>query len=277
MAAKHPPNLPLRTNKKALITGASSGIGKDLATQFAAHGHDVVLVARRVEALAQLATELSTQYGIDVRVVAKDLATPHAAKELWTELNDVEIEFLVNNAGVGTYGDLLATAPELLSSMLQLNIMALTELTRLFAAPMKTRRSGAVLNVASTAAFQPGPHMAGYYASKAFVLSLSEALAFELAPHGVTVTALCPGPTASNFQQNAGMETSRMVKQRHFMMTSEAVARVGYAGMVAGKVVVIPGTANKVVAKTVPLFPRRLVTRLSAFMAGSPLTINTGS
>ena len=196
----------------ALITGASSGIGLELANLFARDGNDLVLVARSEGKLRQIASRLEGEFGIATRVLAADLAKPHAAQELVMTLNvhKVTIDALVNNAGFGLAGPFVATDLDKELEMIQVNIVALTELTKLLLPGMVTRRSGRILNLASTAAFQPGPLMAVYYATKAYVLSFSEAIADELRDSGVTVTALCPGPTDTGFAAVASLESSRL-------------------------------------------------------------------
>ena len=245
----------------ALVTGASSGIGRDLARLLAADGYDVVLVARRADALEALAAELG-----GARVLAADLADPAAPAKLAAEVPDVDV--LVNNAGVGDYGPFAEADLAKTLGMLQLNVAALTELTRRYLPGMLKRGNGRVLNLASTAAFQPGPLMAVYYATKAYVLSFSEAVAEEVRGQGVTVTALCPGPTASGFQAGAGMEESRLVKGRR-LPTSEQVARAGYRAMRRGRVVAVVGVGNRVLAASVRLSPRFVIRRVVKRMQGS--------
>jgi short-subunit dehydrogenase len=245
----------------ALITGASSGIGLELANLFARDGNDLVLVARSEGKLRQLASRLEGEFGIATRVLAADLAKPHAAQELVMTLNvhEVTIDALVNNAGFGLTGPFVATDLEKELEMIQVNIVALTELTKLLLPGMVTRRSGRILNLASTAAFQPGPLMAVYYATKAYVLSFSEAIADELRDSGVTVTALCPGPTDTGFAAAARLESSRLFNMAK-PMSSAGVARVGYEAMKRGKRVVIPGIRNKLLAQSIRVTPRRMVT-----------------
>jgi len=245
----------------ALITGASSGIGLELANLFARDGNDLVLVARSEGKLRQLASRLEGEFGIATRVLAADLAKPHAAQELVMTLNvhEVTIDALVNNAGFGLTGPFVASDLERELEMIQVNIVALTELTKLLLPGMVTRRSGRILNLASTAAFQPGPLMAVYYATKAYVLSFSEAIADELRDSGVTVTALCPGPTDTGFAVAARLESSRLFNMAK-PMSSAAVARVGYEAMKGGKRVVIPGLRNKLLAQSIRVTPRRMVT-----------------
>jgi uncharacterized protein len=238
----------------ALITGASSGIGLEIA-RILAGDHDVVLVARSAPALEQLAAEI----GPSARVVVADLSDPAAATKLAAEVPDVDV--LVNNAGFGDFGDFAAASPEKLDQMIELNIGSLTRLCRAYLPGMLQRRSGRIMNVASTAAFQPGPLMAVYYATKAYVLSFSEALAEETRGTGVTVTALCPGPTASGFQAGAAMEASRLVNGRK-LPSAQSVAAFGVKAMDRGDVVAVPGLQNKVLAASIRLSPRPVVRRL---------------
>src|SRR3954447_1995963 len=244
----------------ALITGASSGIGLDLARLFAKDGNDVVLVARSEGKLRELAAELERDCGVKAHVIVADLARPDAPRQLVDALT-VDVDVLVNNAGFGVTGPFVATdlAKEL--EMIQVNIVALTELTKLLLPPMVARRRGRVLNVASTAAFQPGPLMAVYYATKAYVLSFSEAVADELRCTAVTVTTLCPGPTATEFNQRGNIRTTRLFKGS--TMDAAAVARAGYDGMLRGRRVVIPGLRNRVVAGAAQIAPRKLATRVA--------------
>lgn len=247
----------------ALITGASGGIGLEAARLLAARRHDLVLVARRQSELERIAAELSRAHGITTHVIAADLGRPGAADVLADTLAErgLVIDVLVNNAGIGQYGAYVSTDAAQEATMVQLNIVALTALTKRLLPGMVTRRSGRVLNVASTAAFFPGPLMAVYYASKAYVLSLSEALAEEVVGTGVTVTALCPGPTATGFQAEAKMEESRLLKLSVMLPVTE-VARQGVEGMFAGRRVVVPGIANKVMIASRRLAPSGLLARL---------------
>jgi uncharacterized protein len=251
------------TRQLALVTGASSGIGADLARELAQGGHDLVLAARGADKLRALGDELEKTHAIRAHVIAADLAEPNAAETLVAELarRQLNVDILVNNAGYALYGPFAETdaADEL--RMIQLNIVALTQLTKLLVPGMLARKQGRILNVASTAAFQPGPLMAVYYASKAYVLSFSEALANECAGSGVTVTALCPGPTRTGFQARANMEKSKLVSGKE-IMTSAAVARIGYRALMKGKAVVIPGASNKMMAQAVRFLPRSTVTKL---------------
>lgn len=251
----------------ALITGASSGIGLELAHCFARDGIPVVLVARRANRLKTLAQELKDRYGVDTRVIPQDLTEPDATAGLIQTIEEegLTIEYLVNNAGIGSYGRFFETAwPELLK-VIQLNIVALTELTYFFGRKMIERNSGRILNVASTAAYQPGPWMAVYFATKAYVLWLSEALDEELKGTNVRVTTLCPGATLTEFQERAQMQTSRFVKRGAFM-TAEKVAQLGYEGMKRGKRVVITGFQNRLMVGTIRFLPRRLVTKIAGWL-----------
>ena len=251
------------TRPLALVTGASSGIGRELARLLAQDGHDLALVARRRELLEELAGEL-TSSGATVVVLPQDLSEEGAATALAGELaaRGLRPEVLVNNAGVGTSGFFAETPLDRELAMIRINVVAPTELTKLLLPAMLERRRGRILNVASTAAFQPGPLMAVYYATKAYLLSFSEALANETAGTGVTVTALCPGPTRTRFQQKAGVAESRLF---HSPLVSdvEPVARAGYEGMKRGRRVVVPGLANKVLVQAERLTPRRWVTAIT--------------
>jgi len=247
----------------ALITGASSGIGLELARVFAENGHDLVLVARSEDKLQTLGTELQSRGRIRAHVIGSDLSAPGAVQALVDRVAalGVEIEVLVNNAGYGVYGAFLETPLDAELAMIQLNVVALTELTKRMLPPMVARKRGRILNVASTAAFLPGPLMAVYYATKAYVLSFSEAIANELEGSGVTVTALCPGPTASGFQAAAKLEESKLVAGRT-LMSSREVARAGYEALMRGRRVFVPGLTNKVTAQLPRLFPRSVITKV---------------
>src|SRR5437870_9338714 len=228
--------------RTALITGASGGIGYEFAKLSAQDHNNLVLIARSGSKLAQIADELQQQFGISARSIALDLASPIAPQFLFDQLQreGIPIDILVNNAGYGRFGEFAELPLEESLGQIQLNVLALTALTRLFVGPMLERRSGKILNVASTAGFQPGPRMAVYYASKAYVISFSEALANELAGKGITVTCLCPGATTTGFANRAGNDKSRLFKQFR-PMDAKTVALKGYRGLVAGKTLVIPG------------------------------------
>ena len=243
----------------ALITGASSGIGLDLARVFAEDGHDVVLVARSEAKLRELAAELSSKHGVAATVIVADLSQPDAARHVFAAAPPVDV--LVNNAGHGITGKFAETALATELDMIQVNITALTHLTKLFLPQMLERKRGRILNVASTAAFQPGPLMAVYYATKAYVLSFSEAIAEELSGTGVTVSALCPGPTATGFQRAAKMSTEALLKVMKPVSSME-VARAGYRGLMSGKRVIIPGWKNKVGVQSLRVSPRLVATKV---------------
>jgi uncharacterized protein len=247
----------------ALITGATSGIGLALAEELARRKYDLVIAARRAEELGVVAVDLSERHSIGVEKVALDLSEPDAADRLAGQLrlDDRPIDVLVNNAGFAQYGPFVETDAEAELRMLYLNIFTVTRLTKLLLPSMVARGSGRVLNVASTAAFMPGPLMAVYYASKAYVLSFSEALAEEARGSGVTVTALCPGPTRTGFQARAEMEESKLVKNRS-IMDAAAVAHAGIEGALRGRSLVIPGATNKLQTLVPRLLPRFLVPRL---------------
>ncbi|HEY8210656.1 MAG TPA: SDR family oxidoreductase [Myxococcaceae bacterium] len=244
------------TRNTTLITGPTSGIGLDLTALFAADKHDLVLVSRSADKLEQLAAELRQKHGVAVTVLAMDLSEPAAPAALCSELErrKIAVDVLVNNAGYAQYGAFTETDADQERRMMQLNMITLTELTKRLVPGMVKRGRGRVLNVASTAAFMPGPLMAVYYATKAYVLSLSEALASELQGTGVSVTALCPGPTRTGFQARAQMESSKLVQGK--IMDSATVAKVGYRGLMAGKPLVIPGFSNQVQAMAPRLIPR---------------------
>ncbi len=250
-------------NRTVLITGPTSGIGYELAKLFAKDGYGLILVARGGDRLAPLKAELEKTYGVFVKTIEKDLSESNAPQEVFQELktDTHSIELLVNNAGFGNYGTFDQTDLETELRMIQLNIASLTHLTKLFLKGMIKNKWGRILNVASTASFQPGPLMAVYYASKAYVLSFSEALANELKGTGVTITALCPGPTRTGFQKRADIEGTRLVSGG-LIMDAKRVAEEGYRGLMRGKTVVIPGLKNKAIAFSVRLTPRNLVTKI---------------
>jgi short-subunit dehydrogenase len=251
-------------NQTALITGASGGIGYELAKLFAKEHNNVVLVARGASKLAQFAEELQREFGISAKAVPLDLTAAPAPQFLFDQLQreGIAVDILVNNAGYGVLGEFSKIPLEESLGQIQLNITALTHLTRLFVGPMIERHSGKILNVASTAGFQPGPLMAVYYATKAYVISFSEALANELNGSGVTVTCLCPGPTDTNLQERAGMENTRLVKTLR-PMDAKTVAGDGYRGLMAGKTLVISGFRNWLVAESLRFSPRKMVAAVS--------------
>jgi hypothetical protein len=242
----------------ALVTGASSGIGRALAREFAAHGYDVVLVARREDALRDVSREIKGR----VHLVSMDLAVHDAGTALAEEVQrrGIQVDVAVNNAGFGLQGEFSVLPPERQLEMIRLNVMTLTELTRRVLPGMLERRSGGILNVASTAAFQPGPLMAVYYATKAYVLSFTEAIAEEAAGRGVKISCLCPGPTHSEFAARAEMQGTPLF--RGHVMSAEAVARAGYQGWAAGEAVIVPGAANRRGIWLVRFAPRAMVRRI---------------
>lgn len=250
----------------ALVTGASGGIGLELARLLAADGHDLVLTARSGDKLQALAGELRSGAGVECRVVPVDLALPGGAADLAAVVADLgtPIDVLVNNAGFGLQGGFLEIELDEQLALLQLNVVALTELAWRFGRPMAERGRGRILNVASTAAFQPGPWMAAYYASKAYVLSLSDALASELEGSGVGVTALCPGPTATGFAERAEIQKARLF--RAGVMDAETVARAGYRGLMRDERRVVPGWSNRIGTWLVRFAPSGLVLRAVARM-----------
>jgi short-subunit dehydrogenase len=251
-----------------LITGASSGIGAELARVFARKGYPLVLTARRHERLEGLSAEIRQSHGVPVEIVALDLEDREAPRDLHEMLQErgIAVHTLVNNAGFGLRGYFASLPHEKQLAMIDLNVMALTSLCRLMLPGMIERRRGGILNVASIAAFQAGPYMTVYYATKAFVLSLSEALHDEAKPHGVIVTALCPGPTESEFSETAGLKDSRLFHAG--AMSSSEVARIGVEGYEAGRAIVIPGAKNRVGAIGSKFAPRFLSRRIAGLLQG---------
>lgn len=247
---------------RVLVTGASGGIGLALAEEFARRGHSLLLVARNREKLEAEAKRLAEAYGVATDAFPSDLTEPESRRRLAKLAAGPEnpIDVLVNNAGFATYGLFRELNPEQEMAMVRLNVEAVVDLSARLLPGMVERRRGGILNVSSTAAFQPGPLMATYYATKAFVLSHSEALANEVGGSGTTVTALCPGPTESNFQRAAELEDSKLVKAG--LMDAETVARAGVEGFFAGKRVVIPGFRNRFGAFMAWLLPRGLVAKV---------------
>jgi short-subunit dehydrogenase len=247
----------------AIITGASSGIGRDFADLFAADGHDLLLVARRRDALDALARSLSDRYGVTCDAFPADLARRLDREHLAARIRslDERILALVNNAGIGTHGYFHETDLDRELEIIEVNVAALTHLTKMVLPGMLARRRGRIVNVSSVAAFQPGPLMAVYYASKAYVQSFSEALSEEVSGTGVTVTALCPGPTVTEFQAQAGIHANAPAGGAP-AMTSREVAKAGYRGAINGKRVVVPGLGNKAVVLANRLLTRRRITRI---------------
>lgn len=244
----------------ALITGASSGIGLELAKLLAEKNYDLVLVARSVDKLKEFASQHTHA---KVYVLGKDLSTENAAQEIFDELitQNIHTDVLINNAGFGDFGFFCNSNWKKQQDMINLNITTLTHLTHLFLPGMIKNKRGRILNVASTAAFQPGPTMSVYYATKSYVLHFSEAIANELEGTGVTVTALCPGPTESNFQHAADLHESKLVKGKR-LPSSKQVAKYAYQAMTEGKRVAIPGFFNYIQANAIRFLPRNLVTKV---------------
>lgn len=247
-------------NKTALITGASGGIGMELAKIHASKGNHLVLVARNLKKLEQLKSEIENEHTVNVMLVKKDLSLADAALEVYQEVSKqkIQIDYLINNAGFGDYGWFYKTNWEKEQQMINLNITALTQFCKLYLPEMVKRGSGKIMNVASTASFQPGPGMAVYYATKAYVLHFSEALHSEVRKKGVTVTALCPGATESGFSAAADMEDSKLFKGKKLPSSAE-VARYGYKAMMKGKPVAIHGLMNYLMANSVRFAPRSWV------------------
>ncbi|MDA0735343.1 MAG: SDR family oxidoreductase [Chloroflexi bacterium] len=264
-------NQDTQAHKTALITGATGGIGYETAKLFARDKYNLVLVARGEQRLKELGDELTKEYGITVMALAQDLAKLGASEEIFSNVQQqsITIDVLVNNAGFGSYGFFAESDLTKEMDMIQVNINALTHLTKLFLPGMLQRKSGKILNVASTAAFFPGPIMAVYYASKAYVLSFSEAIANELKGTGVTVTALCPGPTRTGFQSNAAVGNARLFESSQ-LMSAETVAKVGYKGLMRGKTVVIPGLTNQLMSLSPRFTPRNLTTSIVRYFQQSP-------
>lgn len=252
----------------ALITGASAGLGVDFCHLMAERGYDLVMVARSQERMGSLAAAIEVKHGIRCKVIAMDLSAPGSAEDLYRRIEQqkTNVDVLINNAGFGVYGDLVNNPVKSFEEMLQLNIMTLASLTRLFLADMLKIGKGKILNVASTAAFQPGPHMAGYYASKAFVLSFSEAVSHELRGTGVSITTLCPGPTRTEFFDRAGIKQSRL--KLMVMADSRTCAERGIVGMLSGSAIVIDGTKNWLIVQSLRFLPRFFVRSASAFISG---------
>jgi len=253
--------------RTALVTGTSAGIGWELAKEFANAGYNLVLLARSKEKLDKLAEEIKNSNNVDVLVMPKDLLASNSPQEIYDELKeqDITINSLVNNAGFGNYGNFAKADIKKELASIQLNVVALTELTWLFMQDMLEQNQGEILNVASTAAFFSGPYMAVYYATKNYVLAFSEALSQELKGTGVVVSTLCPGPTYSDFQATANMENSKLVKGKK-MMTSAEVAKIGYKGLKAKRAIVVPGLMNKVQILAPRFMPRRIMKIILANM-----------
>lgn len=251
-----------QSGKNVLISGATVGIGYELAKFFAADKFNLVLVARNKDLLLERMNEFISRYQVKVKIIPTDLSKPGASENLFQQLQEekIAIHTLVNNAGFGLLGSFVENDLETELSMIRLNITALTTLTKLFLKEMIQDGGGRILNVASTAAFQPGPNMAVYYATKAYVLSLGEALAEELGETPVVISTLCPGPTATEFQKRAHMGNSKLFKAK--VMEADEVAKIGYRGLQEGKTIVIPGLLNKLAVQSLRFSPRKWVVKI---------------
>jgi short-subunit dehydrogenase len=256
-------------NKTALITGATSGIGLELAKLFAKDKYNLVIVSRDQSSLDVTKKILEDDYSISVITICQNLSEKNSAQTIYetTKSKGISIDALVNNAGIGVYGLFQNTDLEKETVMIELNVTALTTLTKVFLPEMLNKRAGKILNVASTAAFQPGPGMAVYFATKAYVLSFSEALHEELRGTGVSVTTLCPGPTKTNFDVNAGAEHAKIFTGRG-IMTAKTVAQIGYDAMMRNKMTVVAGFKNAIFVFLVRLTPRQIVPRIVRWIQG---------
>ena len=248
--------------KTALITGASSGIGKAFAHIFAREGYNLVLVARNEQRLMELKKDLGEKFNCTSKVFIQDLSEIDAAQQLYSRVQDagLMIDALINNAGFGDYGEFAQMDEQKMSNMIQVNVTALTQLTRLFLPKMKERGKGKILNVASTAGFQPGPYMAVYFATKAYVLSFSEALYSELGGTGIAVTALCPGPTRTGFEKGTSKSGNPLFQGG--LMDAQTVAQRGFDGLMNGKRLVIPGAKNNALVLSGKFSPRSVVLKI---------------
>ena len=251
-------------NKTALITGASNGIGLELAKIHASKGDDLVLIARNKSKLEEIKSALEKQFNVAVYIIGKDLSEINSAQEVYDETTrqSIQIDYLINNAGFGDFGMFAATDWNKELQMINLNITTLTQFTKLYLQDMIKRRSGKIMNVASTAAFQSGPTMSVYCATKAYVLSFTEAVSNEVRDKGITVTALCPGATETGFQAAGGLEDSKLFKGKK-LPTAKAVAEYGYTAMIKGKTVAVHGIMNKIMSNSVRFIPRALVVKVT--------------
>ncbi len=252
--------MKMQQPKTVLITGASKGIGYELAKLFAGDLYNLVLVARNNNLLREVKNKLQQEHpDIDIEVITQDLSKPGAVREVFrkTEEKQIVIDVLVNNAGIGVFGKFYEEDFDRISALLHINIVALTELTRLYLEPMVERNEGKILNISSVAGFLPGPYMAVYYASKAYVLSFSEALASELSGTGVTVTTSCPGPTKTGFQQEVGSESS-FLSRFHLFASAREVAEDAYKALLKGKKIEIPGILNNTLVSTSRILPDKI-------------------
>jgi len=259
-----------QTRTTGLITGASSGIGRALAKVLARYGHDLVLVARDGQRLEQLASELQQSSGIAAKAIPADLSVKTSSQDIIAELQrqGIKISLLVNNAGFDVYGEFFETDLTEELQMIQVNLVSLTQLTKLVLPGMRQQGYGRILNLGSTGSFIPSPLNAVYSATKAYVLSFSEAISEELQGSGITVTALCPGATESEFHQRASMEDIRL--RRFGAMQAATVAEIGYRAMMAGRRVVVPGLHNQAQVLLARVLPRSVMPRMAKLMLQSP-------
>lgn len=253
--------------KTALITGATSGIGLELCRVFARNGYNLVLVARDEDKLTRVARELEAESRISIQTIARDLSSPSSAQEVFNQTLSlgIQVDVLVNNAGAGLNGFFIENEYEDEMAIIQLNIASLAAFCHLFGKEMAKRGAGRILNVASTAAFQPGPLMSNYYASKAYVFMLSEGLRNELKKSGVVLTTLCPGPTQTGFFERANMKNT-VIAHVPYLMRPEKVAEIGYAALMRGKKVVIAGVFNQLLALSTRLSPRGVLINIARFL-----------
>lgn len=255
--------------KTVLITGATTGIGYELAKLFAKDKYNLVIVARNESKLKEVSEKFRIDHGVNVKVISSDLSKTHSAKEIYEEVRkeNINIDVLINNAGFGSLGSFADSDLTNDLDMIQLNITSLVILTKLFLNDMIVNNSGKIMNVSSTAAFQPGPGMALYYATKSFVLHFTEAIAEELVDSEITVTALCPGPVITEFQNRAAIQNVKLLNRKiSGLMSAEEVAAKGYKGLMEGKRIVIPGTINKFLPFMVRFSPRKLVTKVAGLL-----------
>ncbi len=250
------------SHKTALITGASNGIGLELAKIHAEKGGDLILIARSGDKLNSLKQELEAKFKIKAIVIEIDLTKPDAVQNVYDKVKkeNITVDYLINNAGLGDFGFFYETEWEKEADMIQLNITTLTHLTKLFLQDMVKRKSGKIMNLASVAAFPPGPLMAVYYATKHYVLAFSEGIANEVKDKGITVTALCPGATDTGFKDAADAENSKLFQGD--LPTAKEVAKFGYEKMMKGEVVAIHGLKNKILANSIRFTPRKIVTSI---------------
>lgn len=248
------------TGETVLITGATTGIGYEMSRLFAMNGYNLVIVARNHSQLEQLRQHWEKDFGVKIHVIVKDLSKQSSVEEIMNYLdeNKIDINILINNAGFGLFGPFVETPIEQELEMIQVNIVALTYLTKRLIPKMIHNKKGKILNVASIAAFQPGPLMSVYYATKAYVLSFSEALTNELAEHGILVSVLCPGPTNTEFEKRANLNQSKLFQRN--VMNPEEVAKIAYRQFMKGKTMIVPGTTNWILVRSTRLLPRKMVT-----------------